>query len=99
MTSVVKPVEKAYQMAAALFNSEVEELERESLRLYLTRRLKKLRAERFKIAKRHGVSTSEEMEELYKKKKLSERESWEDFFELDHIEAEIEKIESTLAVL
>jgi hypothetical protein len=39
------------------------------------------------------------MEELYKKKKLSEKDSWEDFFELDNIEAEIEQVKKLLTEL
>ena len=37
MAQVITPVKEAYQMAANLFNARVEELEREGLKLYLTR--------------------------------------------------------------
>ncbi|MBU1261607.1 hypothetical protein KKG61_01665 [bacterium] len=99
MSAKVKSVKEVYQMASVLFKSGVEDLQKEGLRLYLTRQLQRLKAERFSIAKKYGISTSEEMEELYKKKELSEKDSWEDFFELDNIEAEIEEAEKTLAVL
>ncbi|MFH1896812.1 MAG: hypothetical protein ABH886_01000 [Candidatus Desantisbacteria bacterium] len=68
-----KSVKEAYQMASVLFKCRVEELEKESLRLYLIRQLQHLKAEKFSIAKKYGISTSEEMEELYKKKELSEK--------------------------
>lgn len=99
MAQVITPVKEAYQMAANLFNARVEELEREGLKLYLKRRLRDLKIEKFNIAKKYGVRTSEEMERFYREKKLSEKDSWEDFFELDHIEAEAEEINEALRML
>lgn len=99
MNAKIKSIKEAYQIAATLFKSEIEELQRESLKLYLTRQLQNLKAERFNIAKKYGISTSEEMEELYKKKQLSEKDSWENFFELDNIEAEIKEIKKVLVIL
>lgn len=99
MPQVITPVKEAYQMAANLFNARVEELEREGLKLYLKRRLRDLKIEKFNIAKKYGVRTSEEMERFYREKRLSEKDSWEDFFELDHIEAETEEINEALRIL
>ncbi|MDI6736211.1 MAG: hypothetical protein QME42_08505 [bacterium] len=99
MGAKTKSIKGAYQIASALFKSQVEDLQRESLRLYLIRQLQGLKAQKFSIVKKYGIATSEEMERLYQKKMLAEKDSWEDFFELDNIESEIEEIEKILAGL
>ena len=99
MKSRIESVRKVYKKIASLAGLNVDELERESLKVYLEQRLRYLEVEKFSIVQKYGISNVEEMEEMYKEKKLSERESWEDYFELDHIEAEIEEIKQAQSVL
>ena len=99
MKSRIESVRKVYEKIASLAGLNVDELERESPKVYLEQRLRYLEVEKFSIVQKYGISNVEEMEEMYKEKKLSERESWEDYFELDHIEAEIEEIKQAQSVL
>ncbi len=83
-------MESKYRDIAVLLKINEKDLERESLKLFLEEKLKKLEIERFAITKKYGVSSIDEMEKFYREKKISEKDSWEDFFRLDHIETEIE---------
>jgi len=61
-------------------------LEKESLRLFLTQRLRLVEAERLAICTRYGVSSVEEMDEAVRQGKIHEEEGFEDYFTLDHLE-------------
>jgi hypothetical protein len=74
---------------AAILNLPERDIERESLKTFLEEKLKKLLIEQFQLTQKYGVKNVDEMETFYAAQKLSEKESWEDFFELSHIEAEI----------
>ncbi|MGP8330300.1 MAG: hypothetical protein ACT6FF_08300 [Methanosarcinaceae archaeon] len=69
-----------------------EELERESLKTYLHVRLKHCESELFNLARKYGVSSIEDFEEEYRKGNIEEEGTWEDFFRLDHLEAERESL-------
>ena len=69
-----------------------EELERESLKTYLHIRLKRCESELFNLARRYGVSSIEDFEDEYKRGTIKEEITWEDFFRLDHLEAERESL-------
>ena len=73
-----------------------EELERESLETYLHIRLKRCESELFNLARKYGVSSIEDFEEEYKRGNIEEERTWEDFFRLDHLEAERESIRVAL---
>jgi len=73
-----------------------EELERESLKTYLHIRLKRCESELFNFARNYGVSSIEDFEEEYKRGNIAEERTWEDFFRLDHLEAERESIREAL---
>ena len=73
-----------------------EELERESLETYLHIRLKRCESELFNFAMKYGVSSIEDFEGEYKRGNIEEKGTWEDFFRLDHLEAERESIRVAL---
>jgi hypothetical protein len=73
-----------------------EELERESIETYLHIRLKRCESELFNLARKYGVSAIEDFEEGYKRGNIEEDRTWEDFFRLDHLEAERESIREAL---
>ncbi|PXF58178.1 MAG: hypothetical protein C4B59_13850 [Candidatus Methanogaster sp.] len=73
-----------------------EELERESLKTYLHIRLKHCESELYNLARKYGVSSIEDFEEGYKRGTIAEERTWEDFFRLDHLEAERESIRGEL---
>lgn len=53
-------------------------------------------SEMLNLARKYGVSSIEDFEEEYKRGNIAEDGTWEDFFRLDHLEAERESIRSEL---
>lgn len=88
-----------FEEIAESLHVDVTALERDSLRVFLERQLAHLKAEQFRIAGKYGIRTVDEMEQRYREQRLAEQDTWEDFFELDHIEAEIGVIERALEKL
>ncbi len=84
---------------SSILNIGQEDLEKESLKTYLHIKLRRCESEIFNIAKKYGISSIEEFEERYKKGEIEEEGSWEDFFKLDHLEAEKETIKKALEVV
>jgi hypothetical protein len=81
---------------APILNVTQEELERKSLETYLHIRLKRCESELFNLAKEYEVSSIEDFEEGYRRGNIEEERTWEDFFRLDHLEAERESIRDAL---
>jgi len=84
---------------SSMLNMGKENLEKESLKTYLHVKLRHCESEIFNIAKKYGISSIEEFEERYKKGEIEEEGTWEDFFKLDHLEAEKETIKKALEVV
>ncbi len=76
-----------------------EELEKESPKTYLHIKLKRCESEIFNLARKCGVSFIEDFEEKYKRGNIEEEGTWEDFFRLDHLEAERESIRGVLGAI
>jgi hypothetical protein len=77
-----------YEDVAAKLDVSPEELERESLRLFLEHRLRLVESELLTLARRYGVQTVGELDALVQAGRLHEAEAFEDYFEFDHLEAE-----------
>ena len=84
---------------SSILNIGQEDLEKESLRTYLHVKLRHCESEIFKLAKKYGIASIEEFEDRYKKGEIEEEGTWEDFFRLDHLEAEKEEIKKALEVV
>lgn len=69
-----------------------KELEKESLQVFLDARRRQVEAQLFALATKHGVRTVQEFDAAIQQGKIREAEGFEDFFALDHLEAEREKI-------
>ena len=82
-----------------MLNMGKENLEKESLKTYLHVKLRRCESEIFNIAKKYGILSIEEFEDRYKKGEIEEEGTWEDFFKLDHLEAEKETIKKALEVV
>jgi len=65
-----------------------QELERASLRLFLTHRLRLVDSQRLSLARKYGVRTISELDNLVERGSIHEAEAFEDYFELDYLEAE-----------
>ena len=84
---------------SSMLNMGKENLEKESLKTYLHVKLRHCESEIFNIAKKYGILSIEEFEDRYKKGEIEEEGTWEDFFKLDHLEAEKETIKKALEVV
>lgn len=76
-----------------------KELLKESLRTYLEKRLLKVEADIFLLAKKYGVKDVFELDDKVKDGIVSEKESYEDYFVFDNLEAEREKIKKFIEKL
>jgi len=86
-------------MVAKEFNMKPKELLKESLKTYLEKRLSKVEADIFLLAKKYGVKDVFELDSKAKKGIVSEKEAYDDYFVLDNLEAEREKIKKFLEKL
>ncbi len=84
---------------SSMLNISQEDLEKESIKTYLHFKLVHCESEIFFIATKYGISSIEEFEARYKKGEIEEESTWEDFFRLDHLEAEKEAIKKALEVV
>jgi len=78
---------------------EPKELEKESLQVFLEARRRQVEAQLFLLATKHGVRTVQEFDAAIQDGKIREIEGFEDFFALDHLEAERDKILEALTSL
>ncbi len=90
---------KEIEELAKKLNLSKEEMLRESLRLFLERKLREIKTEIFKIRTKYGVSSVEEFEERYKKGEIEEKETWQDLQRLDHLEFKKDELEKALGTL
>ena len=82
-----------------LLGIDVDMLEKESLKVYLKKKMRKYNAEILEICRKYGVKSAKEFEELYKSGKLDEENTLDDFFRLDYLESQVEKIKAALREL
>lgn len=71
---------------ASSLNLSQDELILQALRLYLTKELHKIQTEIYRICGKYEVKTASEIDNKYREGKLEEKNSWEDYFKLDHLE-------------
>ena len=86
-------------MVAKEFNMKPKELLKESLKTYLEKRLSKVEADIFLLAKKYGVKDVFELDSKVKEGLFSEKETFDDYFVFDNLEAEREKIKKYLEKL
>ena len=82
-----------------LLGIDVNILEKESLKVYLKKKMRKYNAEILEICRKYGVKSAKEFEELYKSEKLNEENTLDDFFRLDYLETQIEKMKAALKLI
>ncbi|MEW6067132.1 MAG: hypothetical protein AB1610_02385 [Nitrospirota bacterium] len=81
------------------FHMKPKELLKESLKTYLEKRLSKVEADIFLLAKKYGVKDVFELDTKVKEGLFAEKETYEDYFTLDNLEAERDKIKKYLEKL
>ena len=88
-----------YEDIALKLQVPPEELERESLRLFLKHQLRLVESQLLGLARRYGVQTVSELDTLVQKGQFHEADAFEDFFEFDHLEAERDALLDSLREL
>jgi len=78
------------------FNLSKEAIIEESLRIFLERKLREIKTDIFKIRGKYGISSVEKLEELYRKGKIEEKDSWQDLQKLDHLEFKRDELKKFL---
>jgi hypothetical protein len=86
------------QVATRLHTSP-EQLERDSLRIYLERKLRVTESELFSLASRYGVRTISELDAAIRSGRFHEPEAFEDYFRFDYLESERESVHELLGQL
>ena len=84
---------------ATRLNTTPERLERDSLRVYLERKLRVTESELFLLAERYGVQTVFELDAAVQAGRFHETEAFEDYFRFDYLEDERESLRDLLTQL
>jgi hypothetical protein len=84
---------------ATRLNTTPEQLERDSLRLYLERKLRVTESELFLLAQRYGIQTVFELDTAVQAGRFHEPEAFEDYFRFDYLEGERESLTELLSQL
>ena len=85
-----------YDAIAVKLKLSPQDLERESLRLFLNHRLRLIDSRRLELGHRYGVQTILELEAIVRAGRVHEAEAFEDYFELDALEAERDAVLESL---
>ena len=84
------------QHVADEFKINTDELIQKSVQLYIQQHLIKVEAELFRYLKKYGIKSVFEMDEKLKKGSLRENDIIDDFFAIDHLESERERLMNLL---
>jgi hypothetical protein len=77
-----------YEQIATKLNLTPEELEQESLRLFLTHRLRLVESELLRLGQKYGIETVTQLDDMVQRGQLHEDTAFDDYFEFDHLTAE-----------
>jgi len=88
-----------YEGIATRLQLSPQELERESLRLFLNHRLRLVESHLLSLAHKYGVETVTELDNLVQSGQIHEADAFEDYFEFDHLEAERDALLDSLKEL
>jgi hypothetical protein len=83
--TVIDSIAKELQMST-------NDLLRESLKTYLEQKIAILEADIFRIAKKYGIKNVFEIDAKIKEGLIKEKDAYEDYFTLDNLEVEREKL-------
>ena len=87
------------EQIAQKLETEPQTLERESLRLYVERKIRVLESELLRLAHKYGVQNVTELDEMIKQGTYHEGEAFEDYFEFDNLESERDTLVGVLESL
>ncbi len=88
-----------FNTIAREFKMKPEELFKESIKIYLTQKLYKIESEIFLILKKYGIKNVVELDNKVKEGLIKEEQAYDDYFMLDNLEADRNKIKDFLEVI
>jgi len=89
----------AYDSVAAKLQISPQELERESLRLFLRHRLRLVESQLMNLSRKYGVQTIAEFDRRVQDGQIHEGDAFEDYFEFDNLEAQRDTLRNSLQEL
>lgn len=87
------------EQIAQKLETDPQTLERDSLRLYVERKIRVIESELLRLAHKYGVQNVTELDEMIRQGKYHEEETFEDYFEFDNLENERDTLVSVLESL
>lgn len=84
---------------AERFDTTPEQVQQESLRLYLERRQRFVESELLALGFRYTVQTVEQLDRAIEEGRFHEVEAFEDYFRFDYLESELDSVHELLAQL
>jgi hypothetical protein len=84
---------------AEKFDTTPEQIQQESLRLYLERRKRFVESELLALGFRYDVQTVEQLDSAIESGRFHEAEAFEDYFRFDYLESELDSVRELLAQL
>ena len=88
-----------YEDIATKLQLSPQELEHESLKVFLQHRLRLVESQLLSLSQKYGVNTVTELDSLIRSGGIHEAEAFEDFFSFDHLEAERDAILEAIKTL
>lgn len=80
------------EATAETLHMKPDVLLKESLEFYIEQKISAIEADIFLIAKKYGVKDVFELDKRIEEGLISESEAYDDYFHLDHLEAERQKL-------
>lgn len=87
------------EQIAEKLETKPQTLERESVKLYVEKKLRVVESELLRLAHKYGVQNVTELDEMIRQGTYHEAEAFEDYFEFDNLESERDKLVSVLESL
>lgn len=87
---------KAIDVISKEFHISGDAVLDEGIRYFLEKKLREIKTEIFRITGKYNISSVKEIDELYRKGLVEEKDSWEDFQRLDHLEFKKDEIKKLL---
>lgn len=87
------------ERVAEHFAMTPQQVQQESLRLYLERKLRLIESEFFTLTQRYGVKSIAELDSAVQTGQFREAETFEDYFRLDYLETEHDTLQTLLEQL
>lgn len=87
------------ERVAEHFAMTPQQVQQESLRLYLERKLRLVESELFTLTQRYGVQTVAALDQAVQSGQFHEEETFDDYFRLDYLETERGTLQALLEQL